>query len=268
MADTTRGGRGALVSNQEQILPHLDMDSCREAPLPEGSGADQVNEVVLEIRGIRQLSTLRFHLQVGELVVRRFFDGDLATYRSQGRKSMSLRKLARHPELPISCTALYASINVFELVQRMGGVLAPEHLTFTHYQEVLPASPERQRALLEDAAGNHWSTAQLRAAVAQLPARGEKKTGGAPSLRPLVLRTERSAAQIEQWLDQHGTVTADAAHALQALTSRMESIARRCKHDIERVSTPGSPSDEPPGERAEGLTRNMEIRGGGVQLLR
>ena len=61
-----------------------------------------VAEVAQTIGELHRAAGLCFAAEVGGLVLERFFHGDMDRFRSHGKKSVSLRKLAAHPAMPLS----------------------------------------------------------------------------------------------------------------------------------------------------------------------
>jgi hypothetical protein len=123
-----------------------------------------VDRVVLRLNAICKTTTFEFAMSVGKLVVDSFYGGDPLVWRQRGPKSMSFRKLARHPDLPMSPAALYRSVAIYELSCRLG-VASWKHLSTSHLRLVLSLPEHAQSELLLRAESEAWSVARLRAAI-------------------------------------------------------------------------------------------------------
>src|SRR6478735_5141212 len=80
---------------------------------------DTVDRVVEHLNRICRNSGLEFALQVGSVVIHHFYDGDVEAWRVRGPKAVSFRRLALHPQLPMSPGALYRCVALFELCDRL-----------------------------------------------------------------------------------------------------------------------------------------------------
>jgi ParB-like chromosome segregation protein Spo0J len=105
--------------------------------------------------------------------------------------------LGAHPRVPFSAVTLWRHVRVYEMVRRMPGLARCEQLTITHMQAVLGLSHDRQERLLQQAAKEKWSAAQLRQ-HARAAAVGQ--TREAPAKHP-VLRTFRRFERLQTELD-------------------------------------------------------------------
>ncbi len=125
-------------------------------------------------------------VEIGRLVIEELYNGDLSTWRSRGPKAHSLRDLARRSELPISSSALYRSIALYELRERLGGIepWSQAGLGISHLRLVLGLPADDQRRLLDRAVTESWTVAELeRETVGVRAAQPVKKTrGGRPRL--------------------------------------------------------------------------------------
>lgn len=144
--------------------------------IEQGEVAQPVTEEMVEATA-REISTrsrqvmLAFSYAVGELVIRRFYGGDMSAWRDRGRKAWSIRALAqRLDELgTMSASTLYRCIAGYELLSRMGGVASVQHVTATHVWAVLPVNdPDQQETLLRRADAAHWSVRELKRNVTQV----------------------------------------------------------------------------------------------------
>jgi len=121
--------------------------------------------VIAHLNSICKTATLRFALDVGGVVIRHFYAGKLDLWRNRDRKKdVSLRKLAKHPHLPMSPSALYRSIAIYELCERLG-ISDWKHISTAHIRLVLPCGPDQQARLLSTAEAERWSVRELDAEV-------------------------------------------------------------------------------------------------------
>src|SRR6185437_7260192 len=122
----------------------------------------------LKLNRLCRRSTLDFALSVGRLIVAELYVGDLEHLRSRNpRKDSSLRKLAKHPDLPMSPAGLCRSVAMFELHERLGGA-SWKHVSTSHMRLVLPLAPADQEHLIRMAEKNRWTTRRLADDVASL----------------------------------------------------------------------------------------------------
>jgi hypothetical protein len=122
---------------------------------------DAIEQVVRQLNGICRTATLGFALSVGGLIVATIYGGDIARLRTRNpKKDQSLRKLARHPNLAMSPDALYRSIAIFEVCERLG-IQSWKHVSTTHLRLVLPLPPEEQARLLAATEANKWPAQRL-----------------------------------------------------------------------------------------------------------
>ncbi len=122
-------------------------------------------------------------------MLERFFDGDMDRFRSHGKKSVSLRKLAAYPAMPLSKSSLFQSVAICERLDRLGGVHTCGHLCTSHLRAVLPLPPASQKRVLEAAEKKAWSVRTLEAEVRKVPR--PPTQGGRPEL-PAFVKTIRS----------------------------------------------------------------------------
>jgi hypothetical protein len=115
-------------------------------------------------------------LEVGEIVFRRVFAGDMEMVREQGPKHSSFRRLALHSELPMSAAGLWRAVTMYELWQRMPRLGRYRHIGAGHLHAVLGLPARDQERLLTRAERERLNPADLRV---QAAAR-RKGAGGRP----------------------------------------------------------------------------------------
>jgi hypothetical protein len=119
----------------------------------------RVRQVINQLCVLARGATLDFTLRVGKVVVDSLYDGDLTAWRSRARKDYALRVLAASPDLPLSATALYRALAIYELSQRQPN--AWQHLGVSHLRAVLGLPNETQNHLLSAAEQGQWTVAKL-----------------------------------------------------------------------------------------------------------
>lgn len=148
------------------LVPPASPESAADAVPASGPVAeDLVEAVVKELNAICKRATFDFAMAVGRLVVDRFYDGDLTRWRVRRAKGTSFRKLARHPDLPLSPSALYRSVAIYELIVK-NRIDQLSHVSTSHVRLLLPLPPDKQLQLLRAAEANRWTVARLRAEIA------------------------------------------------------------------------------------------------------
>jgi hypothetical protein len=148
---------------------HSRLPETRDPIPPAGEATDKVLErVIRQLNGICRDATLNFALEVGRVIVASLYSGNLDNWRSRApKKERSLRKLANHPDLPMSPGALYRSLAIYELCERLG-IQSWKHVSTSHLRLVLPIQKDEQARFLRAAETNRWSARRLDAEIATL----------------------------------------------------------------------------------------------------
>lgn len=135
---------------------------------PPDASDQLVEQVLLKLKALGREATLAFALSVGKLVITNLYRGNLDNWRSRDpRKSASLRRLAQHPDLPMSSAVLYRSVAMYEMFERLDlGSLT--EISTSHIRLVLPLCPEAQARLLRQAQDERWTVRRLDDEVAAL----------------------------------------------------------------------------------------------------
>jgi hypothetical protein len=135
--------------------------------LPERSRAfvtvDAIERTIAEIRHVTRVGTLELALDIGEIVFRRVYAGDMELLRRNGPKDVSFSKLAAHPDLPISRASLWRAVSLYELSVRLPRVRESKHLGVSHMRAVLGLPAAVQEKLLTRAEKQRWKVAELEA---------------------------------------------------------------------------------------------------------
>ncbi|HJN75946.1 MAG TPA: hypothetical protein QGF58_18590 [Myxococcota bacterium] len=141
-------------------------------------------------------------LEIGTLVIRELYDGDVGAWRTRGQNDPSFRALgralSRHGEGGVSPSTLFRACGLVELEDRLG-VSALEQLTASHGFAVLGLPGPVQEDLLARARGGSWTTRELLAAVA-----AHRKTSGPRRGRRPKPRFARSLDKMERMLAEGG----------------------------------------------------------------
>lgn len=188
-----------------------------------------------EMRSLTRDASVDLAIRLGRLVIERLYAGDLSTWRSRGAKAHSLRALARRPDLPISTSALYRSIALYELASRLGGVSSWSELGVSHLRLVLGLPSEEQRRLLDQACACNWTVAELEretsAARTRCIDQGRgRKRGGRPRLPRFVKSLHRLRKCTESSDELFGDLDAVATMApdeLAELRATLEIVRNR-----------------------------------------
>jgi hypothetical protein len=169
----------------------------------EPSSDDVIEAVVHGLNRLCRQATFEFTLAVGQMVIDNVYGGDLNLWRSRDpTKIISLRKLARHPRLPMSPTALYRSIAIYELCERFD-VKCWHHVSTSHLRLVLPLANEEQVRLLRMTEANMWPVRRLDQEIKALLE--HKASRGGPRRRSrlsqAMARVGKSIDTLERYLD-------------------------------------------------------------------
>jgi hypothetical protein len=166
-----------------------------EQPVASKVSPDAVVEVLVRrLNGICRKVTLEFALTVGKTVIDDIYGGDICAWRSRDpTKEISVRKLVRHPLLPMSPGALYRSIAIYELCERID-VHAWKHISSSHLRLVLPLPEPEQVRLLHLAEANKWSVRRLDEEVGAMP-RSTATLRGGPKRRSIMRLAARRAVK-------------------------------------------------------------------------
>jgi hypothetical protein len=227
--------------NGRQVTPnmrHLSLVELHAAPAPtriEPDPGDPTAELADRLSVLGKDVSVEQAVEVGRLVIERLYDGDLSAWRGRGPKAHSLRTLARRADLTVSSSALYRSIALYELSERLGGIerWAAAGLGVSHVRLVLGLEHEDQRRLLDLAVEQAWTVAELEREAAAARARGPKREnrGGRPRL-PRFLKSIhriRKASEVDE--EMYGDLDAIAEMQPEQITEirdMLASIRARC----------------------------------------
>jgi hypothetical protein len=197
---TTRGVKRAEEYDFEVVAPESEPVEPDEEP-----SSEEVDIVVAHIKRLTRTASLEFALRVGAVIIHHFYDGDADAWRSRGPKTASFRRLARHPDLPLSPGALYRCVALFELCQRLNAPSRWEHLSASHLRLVLGLPGDIQEKLLATANARRWPVKLLQQEVAVVKA-AHLRRGGRRAQSPLA----KSLLSVTRSLDDHRSVLRNA----------------------------------------------------------
>ena len=99
---------------------------------------------------------------IGSYILDRFYGGSVRTWRSrQKNKNNSLRRIAAHPDCPLSKSTLYRAVSVCVTKRTHPCVSTLKHISANHIATVAALIPEAQLEWLERASAEAWSVDQL-----------------------------------------------------------------------------------------------------------
>lgn len=181
-------------------------------------------------------------VEIGKLVIEQLYAGDLTAWRDRGPKAHSLRTLARRTELPVSSSALYRSIALYELSERLGGLdpWISAGLGISHLRLVLGLQPDDQRRLLDLAVAKVWTVAELeREAVAARRCAPKRASRGGRPRTPRFLksvhRLRRAAESPEEMFGDLDAVSEMNPAQLAEVREALAVVRARCADLEQRI---------------------------------
>jgi hypothetical protein len=164
---------------------------------------DDIDIVVAHIRRLARTTSLEFALRVGGLIIHHFYGGDTDAWRSRGPKILSFRRLAQHPDLPLSPGSLCRCVALFELCERLNAPTRWEHLGASHLRLVIGLPAPAQERILVTANAQRWSVKALQNAV--LLEKSSRQNRGGRRAQPPIARTltsiKKSCCDYQKVLD-------------------------------------------------------------------
>lgn len=174
--------------NATSLVTQIMVRDGRAAGLSGGARVinadDAIERTVQDLRQLSRSAALDFAIQIGSLIIDRFYNGDTEQWRHRGTKHASFRKLAAHPMLPLSPGALYRAVAICELTRRFAGRESLAHLGCSHLRAVLGLSVEQQARLLDMAYESQWTVDRLEYEAAMV--RPQPRKGGRRPTAPVV----------------------------------------------------------------------------------
>lgn len=139
--------------NDTEVLPDSDVSD------------EELDIVVAQLRRITRAAGLECALRIGAVIIHHFYQGDTEAWRTRGPKVASFRRLSERSDLPFSPGALYRSVALFELCNRLHAVSRWSHLGASHLRLVLGLDPSVQERALSLANENRWTVRELHQAL-------------------------------------------------------------------------------------------------------
>jgi hypothetical protein len=201
---------------------------------------ERVRKAIHQLSILTRGATLEFALRVGKIVVDTLYDGDLTAWRSRAKKDFALRALASSPELPMSASALYRALAIYELSCRQMLAAGWKHLGVSHLRTVLGLPSETQNRLLARAEAEQWTVTKLEREVLGLRA-PQRSSGGRKPIPTCI----KSIRRIFDLTLPEALAGLDHLHELEStdldeLVDKL-SQARERLHRIERILSSGAP---------------------------
>ena len=210
--------------------------------------------VLTALRGLCGPNPQDSCLCAGELVIRECYGGSLEVWREKGPKTAIFRKLIRHPELPLSPSALYRAVAVFELRERFAGC-GWQRLGASHFRSVIGLTPVEQQELLHQAEQSRWTAARLEAIASKYRLRAQERRGRPPlprfvkvihQLKRLVARKDQELTGFEALPDLAVDTVLELRTALVDFAAECHRLQQRLDDELARRYTPAPPRP-PPG---------------------
>lgn len=160
---------------------------------------DVLDSAAEELRALATAAAMDLSMRVGEVIIRTLYGGSFKAWRRRGKKCNSLRTLACRPDVPMSATAIYRAVAIYELVCRVGGLDVFCSLSVSHYRAVLRLPSAKQTELLALAEAERWTAAELERHTRQVtPEETSRSRGGRPPLNPVRRAVRRAARVLEE----------------------------------------------------------------------
>lgn len=177
------------------------------ATIPEGGVEHRVRATVQHLQNLTRSASIQFAIEVGRVVIECLYAGDWTAWRTRAQKDHALRALAATPDLPISASALYRALAIYELNQdTQGNIARAQHLGVSHVRAVLGLDRTHQLQLLDSAERAGWTVCRLEREAARFRSAARSRGGRRPA--PRYLKTIRQIHQltapelldgVEQW---------------------------------------------------------------------
>jgi hypothetical protein len=165
-----------------------------------------LDEIAAELRDINQRASWSRTLATGEIVLKRFFRGDVDEWRTHRvQKEESIRRLARRPDCPLGRSALSEAVGVYVVSRELR--ISLDELTPSHVAVVLRVQPMQREKLLRRAIDERLTVRELRTEVLSLRRRDGERRG-----RPRLTLGRAAISDVRRSLD-----------ALQSARDRLES---------------------------------------------
>lgn len=171
-----------------------------QALTPSAVGADELDEIARKVREAQRHNGLQGTMQIGDLILHRFFKGSERLWRLRRRsKQNSIRKLAARAECPLSKSALNNAVAVYVFCREHPRVQTFGYVGVSHVIAVLTCDSKDSLRWLEKADEERWSVRTLSARIkAERRCNGERRGRPKSALEDATLR--RIAAGLDTLL--------------------------------------------------------------------
>src|SRR5690606_1178627 len=96
-----------------------------------------IEHVVAELRRIDRVTGMERTEAIGRLVLNRFFGGSAEAWRARRNKNTSVRRLAEHPDCPLSRSAIGQAVGIHLTLERLPLVRTFGHIGASHVGALL-----------------------------------------------------------------------------------------------------------------------------------
>lgn len=170
-SDPPRPGDASLTTPKPKKKPETTLAAPALAAVVADISESELDQLVAQIRDMKRDATFMFVMALGQLIVERFFNGDLAAWRKGGAKDASFRKLAarlkQEEGLGLDHSALSRAVGVYDLVSTVQAVATSQHLRVGHYVAVLGLPQKTAERLLTKADAEQWPVPRIRQEAAK-----------------------------------------------------------------------------------------------------
>jgi hypothetical protein len=196
-----RSAKARESAGRKLSRPRHSLDEDGDESESEEIATEEIDIVVAHIKRLARIASLEFALRVGAVIIHHFYEGDAEAWRSRGPKTASFRRLAEHPDLPLSPGSLYRCVALYELCDRLNAPSRWEHLGASHLRLVIGLPPPTQEKLLATANAKRWTVKVLHQEVL-LEKAARLTRGGRRAQTPLT----RSLMSVRKCLDDYRDV--------------------------------------------------------------
>lgn len=190
----------------------------------------RIRSALSQLQSLTRSALMKFSLEVGRIVIDTLYDGDARAWRERGHKSSTLRALAASPELPISVSALYRALAIYELnVSTDGNVESWPNIGVSHVRAVLGLEQTQQLKLLDTAAEKSWTVSKLEKEAARYRSVARSRGGRRPT--PRYVKTIRQIHDLTSPESLDGLDTCSGLGRLE-----LEELAKKLSEARERLA--------------------------------
>jgi len=228
-------------STEGELLPAVP-----DCELPGWTEIDEdlIDKTVQEINRYYIQRGLDLLLGVGEHVLRTFFGNDYDRFRREGRRHVSFRALAKHPDLALSHVQIWYAVNVTVQFDELPESLAYQ-LPASHHKLLLPVADRKKKVRLAEKAVKEGLTKRdFQAVVAEARATMPKSSHGG---RPRIPEIVKISAQVEKLVERLSVVdlagesasTLEAICAFEVAEKRLEQLLAAVRNVRSRLASGG-----------------------------